>query len=903
MPAIIGIAAGGAIVLLLVAIAIGLAVCKPRKTVIRHVRAAPPPLPVVYKGAPPPMIPYPGGPPPPQGMGGAAMAGGAAMGAMAGGMGAMGGMGGGQMGGGGEMMGGGAQMASGPNAPPWSAGAMGGAGAAGGMGAMGGGGGMGSGHMGGGGGMGSGHMGGRVAGQASQGSSAGSVAKQALLQVRFQVLQVRFQVLQVRFQVLQVRFQVLQVRFQVLQVRFQVLQVRFQELQVRFQVLQGLQASFRCFKCIFRCSTSRDGACYLQLGRQQADWQQQLQRRVFRDYSLAAMEQATCSWAENGRISSSSFGGVYRGFNPYKGVSLGGGRATVFREYSLPEMEQATCGWAENRRIGSGSFGDVYRGFNPYNPDETWAVKRSRIITQDFQREVKEMASKHHPVKEMASKHHPALVRLLGYCIDFNPRTQNMEQILVYEFVDNCDLEKWLSQDTPCPLSAKGRVQVMTVPSQLSSCPLMHVYLCACRSSVPSDTPRPLTAKERVQVMTGVAEGLQPLTAKERVQVMTGVAEGLQYLMVMCLQPLWHSQVISCLQYLMISLFLCLPTHLLPSSCLPTDTARPLTAKERVQVMIGVAEGLQYLHSFGIVHRDIKPANILLDSKMNAKVADFGLAKVADFGLVRLGEGTSATMASTRVMGTPGYVDPAYYKSQKATPAADVHSFGVVLLTVITARRAIYEVGDKQVNIKDWVLRLSTQSPPPFQQVLRLSTQSPPPFQQVAPLADACNAQAFRDTRLEASHPNFTLFLLLSLTLFQQQVAPLVDACNAPAFRDPRLEAPDDLVLRRCAVAPLADACNAPAFRDPRLEAPDDLVLRLARLAIDCTKVPVASRPSMARVLAELMDMKEAFFGPETDKVVSSIDREIDDSNSLGSLTMELKKAEQLGAGSGSGGL
>ncbi|CAI5985126.1 unnamed protein product [Closterium sp. NIES-65] len=762
MPAIIGIAAGGAIVLLLVAIAIGLAVCKPRKTVIRHVRAAPPPLPVVYKGAPPPMIPYPGGPPPPQGMGGAAMAGGAAMGAMAGGMGAMGGMGGGQMGGGGQMMGGGAQMASGPNAPPWSAGAMGGAEAAGGMGAMGGGGGMGSGHMGGGGGMGSGHMGGRVAGQASQGSSAGSVAKQALLQVRFQVLQVRFQVLQVRFQVLQV------------------LLVRFQELQV------------------------------------------------------------------------------------------------------------------------------------------------------------KEMASKHHPVlvKEMASKHHPALVRLLGYCIDFNPRTQNMEQILVYEFVDNCDLEKWLSQGES-DLGGVGwggvaweemgwvRVQVVigvteglqylhrgaAVPSQRGCSTftegLQYLHrgalpipphavphtICVCRTpvfaltqthlghswqrhTVPTvgkgasagddNTPRPLTAKERVQVMTGVAEGLQPLTAKERVQVMTGVAEGLQHLMVMCLQPLWHSQVISCLQYLTISLFLCLPTHLLPSSCLPTDTARPLTAKERVQVMIGVAEGLQYLHSFGIVHRDIKPANILLDSKMNAKVADFGLC-----------------------------------------------SFGVVLLTVITARRAIYEVGDKQVNIKDWgqagqhqglgaplVDAVSSPIPtvPPF--FLPPPPITPPHFQQqVAPLADACNAQAFRDTRLEASHPNFTLFLLLSLTLFQQQVAPLVDACNAPAFRDPRLEAPDDLV------APLADACNAPAFRDPRLEAPDDLVLRLARLAIDCTKVPVASRPSMARVLAELMDMKEAFFGPETDKVVSSIDREIDDSNSLGSLTMELKKAEQLGAGSGSGGL
>ncbi|GJP37322.1 hypothetical protein CLOM_g21745 [Closterium sp. NIES-68] len=306
-PVIIGIAAGGAVVLLLVVIAIGLAVCRPRKTVIRRVHA-PPPLPVVYKGAPPPMIPYPGG------------------------------------------------------------------------------------------GMASGHSGGR---QSSQGNSSGSLAKQALLQ--------------------------------------------------------------------------------------------------------------------------------------------------VFREYSLGEMEHATGNWAEGRRIGSGSFGDVYRGFNPYNPDETWAVK------------------------EMASKHHPALVRLLGYCIDFNQATQNMEQILVYEFVDNGDLEKWLSQ----------------------------------------------------------------------------------------------------------------------------DTARPLTGKERVQLMIGVAEGLQYLHSFGIVHRDIKPANILLDSKMNAKVADFGL------------------------------------------------------------------------------------------------------------------------------------------------------------------------------VAPLVDASNAAAFKDPLLDAPDDLVLRLAHLAIDCTRVPVAKRPSMARVLAELMDLREHFFGPETDKVVA----------------------------------
>ncbi|CAI7812944.1 unnamed protein product [Closterium sp. NIES-54] len=323
------------------------------------------------------------------------------------------------------------------------------------------------------------------------------------------------------------------------------------------------------------------------------------------------------------------------------GVGMGGQaerqQVQVCTKYSLAEVVQATSEWAESRRIGGGSFGDVYKGKCPHNPHLVWAVKRAKVFTNDFKREV----------KEMATKNHPNLVRLVGYCLDFSPVTERMEQIVIYEFMPHGDLEQWIGP------SAK----------------------------------------------------------------------------------------------------------------------QTLTIRQRLDILIGTARGLEYLHEFGVVHRDIKPANILLDVKMKAKVADFGL--------VRHGEGTS--VAATRVMGTPGYVDPAYYKSQKATPMADVHSFGVVMLTVLTARKAICNLESDQANLKTWV-------------------------------------------------------------------------------------------------APLVASNNVAAFKDPDLIASDTIILRLARLALNCTAMPTASRPSMSRVLAELTLIKEDCLGPEANRMAERIDKELDTS-------------------------
>ncbi|CAI5457384.1 unnamed protein product [Closterium sp. Yama58-4] len=130
-----------------------------------------------------------------------------------------------------------------------------------------------------------------------------------------------------------------------------------------------------------------------------------------------------------------------------------------------------------------------------------------------------------------------------------------------------------------------------------------------------------------------------------------------------------------------------------------------LSLLQRLDVLIGVAKGLQYLHDFGIVHRDIKPANILLGAKMQAKIADFGLVKLTEV------TATGTSVAATRVMGTPGYVDPAYYKSHKATPAVDVYSFGVVMLVIISARKAVHVSETSQISLRQWCIGHSSIYP------------------------------------------------------------------------------------------------------------------------------------------------------------------------------------------------
>ena len=103
--------------------------------------------------------------------------------------------------------------------------------------------------------------------------------------------------------------------------------------------------------------------------------------------------------------------------------------------------------------------------------------------------------------------------------------------------------------------------------------------------------------------------------------------------------------------------------------------------RARFQIALGAARGLHYLHEGCrdcIIHCDIKPENILLDKDLVPKVADFGLAKLLarDFSRVL-----------TTVRGTIGYLAPEWISGVPITVKADVYSYGMVLLEIVSGRR------------------------------------------------------------------------------------------------------------------------------------------------------------------------------------------------------------------------
>ncbi|URE10241.1 serine threonine-protein kinase [Musa troglodytarum] len=230
--------------------------------------------------------------------------------------------------------------------------------------------------------------------------------------------------------------------------------------------------------------------------------------------------------------------------------------------FTLRELEAATDNFSDENVIGEGGYGTVYRGIL----EDGTQIAVKNLLNNKGQAE-KEFKVE---VEAIGRVRHKNLVKLLGYCVE------GAQRMLVYEYLDNGNLEQWLHGDVG------------------------------------------------------------------------------------------------------------------PSS--------PLTWDIRMNIMLGTAKGLLYLHEGlepKVVHRDIKSSNILLDKHWTPKLSDFGLAKML---------GTGRNYVTTRVMGTFGYVAPEYASTGMLNETSDVYSFGILIMEIISGRRPVdYSRPPGEVNLIEWI--------------------------------------------------------------------------------------------------------------------------------------------------------------------------------------------------------
>ncbi|KAL0351558.1 UNVERIFIED_CONTAM: Proline-rich receptor-like protein kinase PERK13 [Sesamum calycinum] len=130
------------------------------------------------------------------------------------------------------------------------------------------------------------------------------------------------------------------------------------------------------------------------------------------------------------------------------------------------------------------------------------------------------------------------------------------------------------------------------------------------------------------------------------------------------------------------------------------NTSYVLEWHRRHAIAIGTAKGLRFLHEecrgSPIIYRDMRPSNVLLTHDFVPMLGDFGLAKWK----------TDDDDMQTRILGTLGYLAPEYAENGIVSVRTDVYAFGIVLIQLISGRKAVDTREGQQLSIRQWALPL-----------------------------------------------------------------------------------------------------------------------------------------------------------------------------------------------------
>ncbi len=232
-------------------------------------------------------------------------------------------------------------------------------------------------------------------------------------------------------------------------------------------------------------------------------------------------------------------------------------------------------------------------------------------------------------------------------------------------------------------------------------------------------------------------------------------------------------------------------------------TQEPLPLDQVVRYISQVAQGLDYLHTQGVIHRDLKTSNVLLDADNNVYLADFGIAKVQE---------ATAHLTGTGMIGTPSHMAPEMFTEGKATHQIDVYALGVMLYQLLTGKlpfEADSPMQFMQAHLEQPVpdiLHRRSDLPGSVQAVLKKAMAKNPTdrFQSAGELAQALQAAA-RQPLTETQPRPWWLWAVVGIVV-------IVGAAAAFFFRSGGL-GPDSNVLTATALNLAAsNATDTPTF-------------------------------------------------------------------------------------------